>query len=569
MREWIEIKTKRTAEAGGRKKRPIVVRWRAFLATFALTGVLAGIATGSETTSWVGPGLVPVLSGCEPDDPPYCIVTPDTRADGFSVELRREARKAMGREVVFMPGPWAELKGNPALRDRFNEGLRQTRVTGEYRKISSKWLGMLAPDSALRQMAKTVLRVSVSASLLAALALGIIFTLRHQVRSRTRELSFEKAFLDHVINAIGDPVFVKNEKRRFVIVNDALCAFVGRPREGLLGQDGDNMFPPEQVEVFRKVDAGVLDTGAENLNEEALSNLTSGEVRTIVTRKSRYVDPDGKRFLVGVIRDITEPKMAEVRLRQQQNLASIGTLARGMAHEVNNPIMGIANYAQLIKDRAADNAGLAGFADEIIAESQRVAWMTHSLLNFTQYDSTQAMASAALADIVASVLPPVTEAVWQRGIDLSCDIPADLPPVACHMDRIGEAVRGLLTNAVEALDEGTLDATHVGEEVKTIRVGARRIERAGRGWLRLSVEDNGPGIPQAIRDRVFDPFFTTKDRTRHAGLNLWIARSIVQEQGGALTFETEVGKFTRMHMDLPVKEAGGVTLDPPKRSCAT
>jgi PAS domain S-box-containing protein len=125
------------------------------------------------------------------------------------------------------------------------------------------------------------------------------------------------AFLDNVINAIADPVFVKDDTRRFVLVNDALCAIVGRPREGLLGEDGDDMFPKEQVEVFRQMDAGVLDTGEENVNEELLSNLSSGEVRTIVTRKTRYIDPAGKRFLVGVIRNITERKRAEEKIKRQ------------------------------------------------------------------------------------------------------------------------------------------------------------------------------------------------------------------------------------------------------------
>ena len=137
------------------------------------------------------------------------------------------------------------------------------------------------------------------------------------------ELRSARAFLDSVINAIADPVFVKDDQRRFVLVNDALCAIVGRPREGLLGEDGDDMFPKEQVEVFRKMDAGVLDTGEENVNEELISNSSSAEVRTIVTRKTSYVDPAGKRFLVGVIRDITERKRAEEALRESEERTTI------------------------------------------------------------------------------------------------------------------------------------------------------------------------------------------------------------------------------------------------------
>ena len=72
-------------------------------------------------------------------------------------------------------------------------------------------------------------------------------------------------------------------------------------------------------------------------------------------------------------------------------------------------------------------------------------------------------------------------------------------------------------------------------------------------WLRLTVEDNGPGIPPERQERIFDPFFTTKDRTRHAGLGLWICRSMVQDHGGKLWVESAVGQGTRVHLDLPVE----------------
>ena len=129
-------------------------------------------------------------------------------------------------------------------------------------------------------------------------------------------LQSAKAFLAGVIDKIADPVFVKDDQRRFVLVNDALCAMVGRSREELLGRDGDDAFPADQVAVFREMDAGVLDTGEENVNEESLSDLSTGKVRTIVTRKTRYIDPAGKRFLIGLIRDITE------RMREQEALRS-------------------------------------------------------------------------------------------------------------------------------------------------------------------------------------------------------------------------------------------------------
>ncbi len=293
--------------------------------------------------------------------------------------------------------------------------------------------------------------------------------------------------------------------------------------------------------------------------------------------------------ILSLCRDITKGKRQaaerrelEKRVYERQKLVSIGTLARGMAHEINNPIMGIANYAQLIKDRAGDQAGLAGFADEILAESKRVARMTHSLLAFTQHDSTQALAPATLADLVASVLGPVEAAARQRGIALGCDIPADLPAVVCRRNRIGEVLTALLANAMDAFGEGSPDAGRFGGNDKKITISVREVVDSHRSSvisdrssgsvadtvhcplitdhsscrriLRLTVADNGPGMQADIRGRTFDPFFTTKDRTQHPGLGLWISRAIVHEHDGQMSVESEVGEGTRVHVELPVQE---------------
>ncbi len=128
------------------------------------------------------------------------------------------------------------------------------------------------------------------------------------------ELRSARDFVHGVVNTIADPVFVKDDQRRYMLVNDAFCAIMGHPREELLAGHGDDLLPKEEAALFRRIDDGVLDTGQENVNEEFLSNLSKGEVRTIVTRKTRYIDPAGRRFLVGVIRDITASKQAGIAL---------------------------------------------------------------------------------------------------------------------------------------------------------------------------------------------------------------------------------------------------------------
>jgi signal transduction histidine kinase len=253
--------------------------------------------------------------------------------------------------------------------------------------------------------------------------------------------------------------------------------------------------------------------------------------------------------------DVTEQKQAQVeceemekQLQAKLKLASVGTLARGMAHEIDNPIMGALSYAQLIKDQAEGNVTLAGFADEVTAEIQRVAMMTHSLLRFTEQQVSEPFASALPIDLVAAVLSTAERAARERGIVWSCEVPANLPPVFCCKNRIGYALTALFTNALEAFEEGTTDAGNS----RTILLTAQRIEKKGRTWLRLTLRNNGPIIPEVICSRLFDPFYTTKDRTQHSGLGLWISQSIVQGNNGEISFESEEGLGTLFHVDLPV-----------------
>jgi len=368
------------------------------------------------------------------------------------------------------------------------------------------------------------------------------------------------------------------ETKMFKFANPAMCRMLGYTEHELKTLGTPNIVPKDDLP--RAVAEFEAQARGEKTVAPDIPLLRKDGTRFIVDVNATTIPFGGRLSMLGIFRDITERKRMEAQLRQQQNLVSTGTLARGMAHEINNPIMGIMNYAELIKDEADGNASLAAYATEIIAEGRRVARMTQSLLGYTEQRGTPAFETARLEDLVAAVLPPAAEAAREKGIAVSCDIPADLPPVSCRRSQLEQVITALLANAMEAWDMNI--QAHAGS--KKIRFSAREMKGAlvnGHSSLvndqppmtndapkaylthdadrrvrsvRLTVEDNGPGIPAAIRERVFDPFFTTKDRTKHAGLGLWISRSLAQEHGGELMFESETGHGTRFHMDLPVED---------------
>lgn len=268
---------------------------------------------------------------------------------------------------------------------------------------------------------------------------------------------------------------------------------------------------------------------------------------------------DKSRMIVGAVmvaRDITERKRLEqehvaleAQLRQQQKLESIGTLASGVAHEINNPINGILNYAQLIEDRLPADSPLTEFTGEIMQETQRVATIVRNLLTFARNEK-QSHSPARVADILEAVLSLVRTVIRHDQITLVVNVPTDLPPMNCRSQQIQQVIMNLVTNARDALNERYPE--HHPDKV--LNLTACMLAKAGRCWIRLTVEDHGTGIAPENRGRIFDPFFTTKDRSQGTGLGLSISHGIVKEHHGEWTVESELNEFTRMHVDLPVDD---------------
>jgi signal transduction histidine kinase len=266
---------------------------------------------------------------------------------------------------------------------------------------------------------------------------------------------------------------------------------------------------------------------------------------------------EGGFLLIGT--DISDRKAAErervsleAQLRQQQKLESIGTLASGVAHEINNPIQSIMNYADLVRHRAEPGGIVAEFADEIVTETERVAAIVRSLLAFARQEKEH-HSPARLSDIIESTLTLMRAVLRRDHVALDVDVPVDLPRVKCRSQQLQQVFMNLLGNARDALNARYPEF----DPNKRISIVARTFERDGEPWVRTTVEDSGIGIAADVIDRIFDPFFTTKGRDEGTGLGLSVSHGIVREHRGKLEVESVPGQFTRFHLELRVDNGWG------------
>jgi signal transduction histidine kinase len=218
----------------------------------------------------------------------------------------------------------------------------------------------------------------------------------------------------------------------------------------------------------------------------------------------------------------------------------------------------------LIKDRLqGKNEVVEEFAGEIVIEAERIAGIVRGLSAFATRD-TATRAVVPVSEFIDAALSPMRAMLTHDHITLAIDVPDDLPTVSCDRRQIEQVLTSLMSNARDALNERYPES----DENKIIIVSAKlesgeetssselRIPRSAFR-IRLTVEDHGTGIPDAIREHIFEPFFTTKDKSVGAGsvgkgLGLFVSYAAMQEHGGVLSVESSVGQWTRVHVDLPV-----------------
>jgi len=267
---------------------------------------------------------------------------------------------------------------------------------------------------------------------------------------------------------------------------------------------------------------------------------------------------DGRPALLSYVRDVSsrqrdidQGRLMEAQLRQAQKLESLGTLASGVAHEINNPLTGIMNYAEMIENECGDE-NLSEYARNIRDESNRMATIVRNLLSFARQDPGETDITS-IQTIIQATLSLIKSVIAQDGIDVMLRVPDEGPTIEVNPQQLQQVLLNLLLNARDAIL-----AKGAPEEERHIILTLDGVETEDGPIARLSVEDSGTGISPDISDRLFDPFFTTKGRTDGTGLGLSISYGMINDMGGNISFATEFGEWTRFDVTIPVFDAGDV-----------
>jgi len=284
--------------------------------------------------------------------------------------------------------------------------------------------------------------------------------------------------------------------------------------------------------------------------EPASARAAGTDGRQWDIRSMPIVNEEGTtESVLEVATDITEKVSLQTETMRAAHLASLGELSAGVAHEINNPVNGIINCAQILCDKRPEGSKEYDLAMRILKEGDRIGNIVRGLLAFAR-ESKEEKRPVAVKEILSDVLALTHSQINKEGIDLISALPADLPEIVASPQQIQQVFMNIISNSRYALNK-KYPGAHAN---KVLEIFAERVTISGAPQVRIVFEDRGTGIAPDLMHKVMEPFFTTKPDGKGTGLGLSISHGIISGHGGRFAVESVEGEFTRVVIDLPAKE---------------
>lgn len=364
--------------------------------------------------------------------------------------------------------------------------------------------------------------------------------------ARFRRLSQE---FHAILNASSDAMFLVSRDLKVIWANEGASVLLkGTEGADLIGRHCYELMherpgPCPDCYLIRSISSG---------QPESYS-FSSREGRLLEARAFPIREEDGDiQNVLAVMTDVTEKSLLQAEAMRAAHLASLGELAAGVAHEINNPINGVINYAQLLINKSAVGSREHEMAGRIIKEGDRVARIVRGLLSFARQHKDEKSA-VRLREILDDTVMLTAAQLRHDGIRLQIHLPENLAEITANSQQIQQVFLNIISNARYALNRKYPG----GHEDKTLSISCENVITAGLPYIRTAFYDRGTGIPDDMLEKVLTPFFSTKPTGQGTGLGLSISHSIIKDHGGLIVIESEEGIYTRVTVDLPARREGG------------
>jgi two-component system sensor kinase FixL len=362
------------------------------------------------------------------------------------------------------------------------------------------------------------------------------------------------AELRALLDAAVDAIVMIDEQERITTFNAAAERLFGHKAEEAIGRGVELLMPEPHRSAHRGHVRRYLETGEPHIigiGRETVAMRANGETFPISLSVGEARGPNGRRF-VAFIRDLSSQRAAEQRVRGLETRLSqvgrfnlMGEMAAGIAHEINQPLSAIANYAQAAKRLLErEQPGMQQLSDvcrKIEEQALRAGRVLENLRKFIRKQEIRAE-PIDVNRVVADVLSLIEADAHAEGMRVSTRYAERLPAVRANAVQLQQVVLNLTRNAVDAMRDAT--ARDHGIAIAT--------ERSERGGVKISVADHGPGVARQLGENIFHPFVTTK--REGLGVGLAISRTIVQSYGGSLSYRDNPGGGAIFVVELPPPE---------------
>ena len=385
-----------------------------------------------------------------------------------------------------------------------------------------------------------------SGEVVAAMEMSLDVT---HVKLLEEELEKSEKKYSAIFDNIPNPVFVLNmDTLEIIDCNDSI--------ESVYGYKKDQILQTSFLKLFRKEERGHYEKAIKTLSviNQARQFNVSGEPLFVNVRISPSDYPGGKVLLV-TTSDITKRLETEQQLIQASKMATLGEMATGVAHELNQPLSVIKTASRFFMRKIARNEKiedevLSTMAGEIDSYVDRATKIINHMRQFGR-QSDVTLERVQVNSVLERALEILGQQLKVRSIEIQWDLDPDLPLILADPDRLEQVFINLLINARDAIDEEVSAASHRKEEKKIILKTS-----ADNQTITVEVADTGPGIPPAMLERIFEPFFTTKKVGQGTGLGLSISYGIIKDCKGSIHAVSRENEGARFIIKFPIAGEG-------------